>query len=77
MVTQIRASSEARNLEVEVVTMALAEVVLNGDVSLESIMSGIQAFLMALETSGQADGYLIGCHLNEMAPYFQARKNKA
>ena len=77
MVTQIRASQEARNLEVEVVTMALAEVILNGDLSLESVMSGIQAFLMALEASGQADGYSIGCHLHDMAPYFQSRKNKA
>jgi hypothetical protein len=77
MVTQIRASSEARNLEVEVVTMALAEVVLNGDVSLESVMSGIQAFLMALVASGQADAGPVGCHLHEMAPFFESMKNKA
>ena len=77
MVTQARAGQVPSARDLEEVSMALAGVVLNGDMNQDSFFSGIQAFLMALETSGQVDAYTIKERLIQMASYFNDIKNIA
>ncbi len=77
MVTKTRASSHALARDLEVVSMALSEIVFEEDISEESLFTGIQAFLMALESSGQVDAGTIKNHLLQMAEYFHDIRNKA
>jgi hypothetical protein len=68
---------EALNDDLQAITDSLADVMIARKISLQTMLMGMHAFLMAVQESGHADAAELSEELSRMAEYYRllVRKN--